>query len=712
MANGPLPGLLVAAAVAAMTSGSLIAAELTVKSGREGAPACAGTAVLEPLCDGAACPGAIELGLTAGKRPVDLAGAPRWRARIDSPDCWSAPVTIESTAVAAELVTWPLRHLTIAPTPPPGATLPAKIEGRVTAAAQGIDAPVSCIADGRKWTCPIPAIAVDLRLAADGFAPVYLWDIDDTETRRVTLARGASISGWVESANGPVAEAGVAIGKSAPQAATNSRGFFQLVGVQPGVSHSLTVKKAGRSTATVHDVKVEEGREQLLRDPIRLEELASLQISIVPPADPSGQPWSVRVARAIPMSSTFATVAAEQATLAGFWSRTGLETGTYSISITDGRGSLFERRQVEVTPGMPLLPFQISRIAVRGTVRAGESPLEAQVTFVRSGRRVKMPSDAEGMFRGVLPEAGEWDVEITPRAAFSVVKRTIDVARHDDGSEEVVEIELPAGRIEGSVVDEEGKPVLAVVNVRTDRIVAYGETDRTGRFALVGLKPNQVTVEAVTRDGASATVPYQVTGDESPRPLKIVLETRSVVEVRLVTPSGAPMPGAIVRQIIPPWHRRMETESGPDGRFNVQFTSSAPVVDVVVFAAGFPIKIARLSAAKSPVTIALSPSSARLKVKVRRAPPWPFLRTAGGSVLSLSALMVRIEPGGMPRGMVPGGFEAELEPGTYTVCAEEQVNAKCEVVALRPGAVMTVDGREWSPPIEGPPAGIAGTNGS
>lgn len=181
-----------------------------------------------------------------------------------------------------------------------------------------------------------------------------------------------------------------------------------------------------------------------------------------------------------------------------------------------------------------------------------------------------------------------------------------------------------------------------------------------------------------------------------------MLESQRRVDVRLVTATGAPIPGAIVRQLFPPWQRRVETETGPDGRFTVAFTRSTPVIDAVIFAAGFPVKIVAIAYSASPVTIVAGRTSSTLRVKVRRAPPWPFLRTPSGSFVSLSALMVSLDPTGPPRGMVPGGFETELEPGSYAVCFEAN-NAKCEAVTLQPGQKFVVDVRDWHPPLDGPP---------
>lgn len=698
MHSRALTRLLFAVVVGLSGAASAGAADLTIKTGREGAPPCDGSILVEPLCDGASCPAAIEIAPAAATRSLALPDTTKWRARLQSSNCWAAPV--DRITETNAMVLWPLRHLAFTVN-----NTPTALQARLTSAAASLNATVSCAQAQGKWNCPAPAATIDVRLEADGFAPVYLFGIaaEDNAPRRIALERGASISGWVESSKGPVANAKVTIKSLTREASTNNRGFFQIVGVQPGVGQTLTIKKQGLSTATVSDVVVEEVREHVLADPVQLAELASLQLSIMPPSDPAGKPWGIRLNRAVPHSNNYTTIATEQATLAGFWSKDDLESGPYSVVITDSRGSVFERRNVTVELGIGLLPFRIARVGVRGVVRAGEEPLEARLSFVRGGRRVGITSDQEGKFSGVLPEPGDWKIEITPRAAFSVTSREMDITPRGDASEAEIEIELPAGKVDGMVVDEHGKPVRAVVNIRRDRVVAYAETDPAGKFTAIGIEPASVFVEAVTPDGAVATaVPYEVTDDESPAPLRIVLESQKKVEIRLVTPTGAPIPGAIVRQLFPPWQRRIETETGPDGRFTVAFTQSPPVVDAVIFAAGFPVKIAPIAYSQSPVTIVVGRTSSTLNVKVRRAPPWPFLRTPAGSFLSLSTLMVSFDPVGPPRGMVPGGFESELEPGSYAICFEAN-NAKCEPVTLQPGQKSVVDVREWHPPLDGPP---------
>lgn len=706
-----MPGLstsaVLLAAVLLTTGGSLPAAELLITRASNDV-ACNGAIRFELACDTAPCGEPIELSPRPGRQPLSISPGARVSATLVSSNCWAAPSTWSALPETIEMVTWPAARLT--------GTIAGVVSGRMqttfrstSSLKPSIDATVPCtIADGR-WSCPAPAVPLDVRLQVDGFAPVYLWDVPVAAEQHVAFRRGASISGWVEGTEGPVADARVEIvtpRASAPRdtpasnltAVTNQRGFFQVVGLQPGLRHTLRARKDGFSESIVEDVTVDEEREHLLRSPVRLEALASLLIAITPPVGPDGKPWRVRLSRATPQSPAYAIVTAEPATLGGFWSKDDLHAGTYAVSILDSRDSVFERRDVEVKTGFDFLTFTISRVAVRGVLRAGDDPLAARLSFTRSGRRVNMTSDAEGSFRGMLPEAGEWKVEITPAAAFSVVTRSVDVVARDSGAGAEIEIELPGGRIEGIVVDESGRPMTASVDVRRERTIAYAETNAEGRFTLVGLEPQSVVVEAVTTSGESAAAPHD-TGSRTP--LRLVIERGKRIEIRLVTPSGAPVPGAIVRQIIPPSRRRKETVTGPDGKFTVTMTKAAPVTDLVIFAAGFPLRMLSLTTENAPSRIVVGGPASRLTVYVRRTPPWPKIRREDGSFFSLVELMFQGNPAGPPHGMIPGGFQAELEPGRYTVCPEARATEHCEARTLQPGAVVVLP-LPWGAPVEAP----------
>lgn len=448
-----LAPLLLAVAVGLSGAASAGAADLTIAAGREGAAACDGSIVVEPLCDGASCPAVIEVSPLPASRSLALDQTVQWRARLQSSNCWAAPA--DRITDANTIVLWPLRHLPFRVSSTLGG-----LNARLTSAASSLAATVACVQAQDQWSCPAPAATIDVRLEADGFAPVYLFDIaaDDNAPRQIALQLGASISGWVESSKGPVANAKVAIRSLAREVTTNDRGFFQLVGVQPGVGQTLTIAKQGLSTATVSEVVVEEAREHVLADRVQLAELASLQLSIMPPSDPAGKPWGIRLNRAVAHSNHYTTIAAEQATLAGFWSKDDLESGPYSVVITDSRGSVFERRNVTVEPGIGVLPFRIARVGVRGVVRAGEEPLEARLSFVRGGRRVRITTDEDGTFAGVLPEPGQWKIEVTPRAAFSVTSREMDITPRGDAAEAEIEIELPRGESRASSSTKTASP--------------------------------------------------------------------------------------------------------------------------------------------------------------------------------------------------------------------------------------------------------------
>lgn len=691
--------------------------DVVITPARPDAVPCEGSLRFEPLCDGAPCGGVAEIPARPGKQTVEVPpGAIRWTLR--SANCWAPPAAWESHPAVVEVVTWPLAKLSGSVAVQDAAAAVDSLNARLQPApgiAPTFAAEIACpVANGR-WRCDTPAVPLDLRFSADGFVPAYLWDVSQGATPEIVLRRGTSISGWVESADGkPLAGAAVEVSRARQpgqraagatfRAVTNGRGFFQVVGAEPGPSYSVTARGDGFSRGSGGEVRVEPEKEFVLAAPIRLEPLASVEIAITPQLDPDGKPWTVQLSRAAP--DGYVRVVDEPATFGGVWSKDGIDAGRYAASIVDSRGSTFERREIEIRPGSSdILRFQVSSVAVRGTVETGDEPLAARLAFIRAGRRIEITSDHEGVFRGVLPEAGEWSVEIRPISASSVLTRAVEVVVDDGTAEARVDIRLPGGRIHGRVVDEHGEPVEAMVNVHADKRIAYANTDGEGKFALVGLEPQTVMLEAVTERGDAAVVVHEIAPKGTP--VRIVLDRGRRVDVRVVTTRGLPVPGAIVRQIIPPWRRRIETVTGPDGKFTITATKAVPVVDIVIFAAGYPLKIVSLTTASLPSEVVIGGQSARLRVYVRRTPPWPRIKRDDGGFFSLYEMMFKLDPVGMPRGMIPGGFEAELETGTYTICPEARITETCEVRTLVPGAA-TVVALPWGEPVAAPGGSISG----
>lgn len=693
---------------------------------------CHATLVATPVCEGeGACGEAVRVEMRVpGTALLDLAPALDWTLRAESPSCWAPPARLEAFAAASavDMKFWRRATLTGALAFPDATRPPETVAMRLRAApssGQAMDVTQSCAVSGGKWRCDVPAMALDLRLHASGFVPHYAWDVrpvagESRDLGTFRLVRGASVSGWVVA---PAGGRGVATVELLPDAiasddpdrgraamrtamaSTTERGFFQISGVPRG-TYTVRARRKGWSPSRAVPVRLEEAEEVGVDPPLELLPLATLDLTIDPGLDPEGEPWTVTLSRAVPLSHAYAVVIKEAATPGGLWISRDLEADVYQLSVSDARGSVFDRRQLDLAAqGAGTIAIRIERVAVRGTVTAGEEPLAATLSFTSGEARVRMQANEEGKFEGVLPDEGKWEVEVRPAEAWMVIRHgMVDVQRRDGAPAAELSIELPDGRIRGSVVDEDGKPVRARVKVRRKRGVdVYTETDGRGEFRFLALQPGPAVIEAEAADGVSAFMSHEVASSTLQPPLRIVVERSRPVRGRLVTRAGHPVPGAVVHYYVPPFFRRVEAVSGPDGQFSFAVAKQVARVDLVIFAPRFPTKIASVPAGgNGPVDIGMDASAGFVKVLVRSAPPWPFIRRDDSGFVSVGALVHAADPVAMPHGLTGYGFGGELESGNYTVCPAPAMSDRCITRFVPPGGTTTFDARPWTAPAEAP----------
>lgn len=123
-----------------------------------------------------------------------------------------------------------------------------------------------------------PAGALDFRIAAEGWAPAYLFDVearqDEVILPRTKLVRGSSFSVFAVDGETGAAVPGVAVALRLPDAefdderarrlrhsgTTNNRGFVQLQGIPSGI-YDLVLTSEGRPPTPVSDIELTDGAE-------------------------------------------------------------------------------------------------------------------------------------------------------------------------------------------------------------------------------------------------------------------------------------------------------------------------------------------------------------------------------------------------------------------------------------------------------------------
>ena len=653
-----------------------------------------------------------------------------WEIRIDGSGCWASPIIVAAgnEGETKTSFVWPSATIDGDFAVPKGIEAPKEFHVTVqtdashNAVSSIAETPLDCTLETRHWRCSLPATAVDVRFAAEGFVPRYLWGLHAAPGEKkivdVPLTRGASVSGRVALADrkAPLGDIAIELRPTGFVATPaderrittrtrtvkiNSRGFFQFSAVGEGIYDVVATKK-GWSPAT-RQVRVGGARESdagvLLLPP-----LARAEVIIDPPLDPKGGRWRVVLNRdAIPMRPP-AAVAEGPATAAGTWTRDGIEAGKYRLELYDGDGAAYEHLLVSVQPNGPPLRLQMDAIVVRGMVRAGHEPLPATLHFVnrRGPGDLTLVSREDGTFAGTFPAAGKYDIEITPETSEQHLRTQVEVEPSSEGVVHL-DIDLPGGVIHGNVVDESGAPATGVVQLyhRNGGRATSVSTAGDGTFRLIAVQPGDAVLNARSRSvGDSGPVPYRVSED-SAEPVTLTLHPRRTVTMWIAAPSGQPIAGAVIRfsnRFY--WH---EEVTGPGGDATFSVPRGIDTIDVIIAAAGFPLRLMTLAMTPDMDVnpqVALGSTASRLVLGIGSSPPWPALAPANTSVGLHWLPEFFASPAGGPHSpnRTARGFEFDLDPGTYTLCPTLQISTQCIQRTLAPGSETSVDVTAWSTP--------------
>jgi hypothetical protein len=570
--------------------------------------------------------------------------------------------------------------------------------------------PAPCRIDASgKWHAEVPAgVALDLRLQLRGFAPLYWFASvfsargeNDLGVQR--LQRGGSVSGYVRSESGaplegadvaaiPVAPSGEDARVRSLHAKSDKRGFFQIPALAEGTWH-LESAMAGRGTADGGLVDIREGDETALDRPLVQRSLQAIDVYVTPAVDRGGNPWHlVLTKRLSPASRASRTAAEGDGGANGFWRAERLEPGEYTLVVRAKDGGIRKRETVLLDQGTRVVSLQLDDVAVRGKVSAGSSATAMQITFVDDdGATVPAAADEEGEYSVSLPHEGTWHVEVgsdKPRMRlFRLMKA--EVKRRDGEEFARVDIELPAGRVAGTVTDASGKPSDAIVVVHRGHEMVAQVFAEGGTFDIAGVREGTAQIDARTPTSQSELLTIDVTEKTE---VALVLRSQETMRGAVVTRDGNPIAGVILRAASSGFDGIASAVTGSSGKFELALPSTRAAITVIVLAPGHPIRMIQVPAGYSfaePVRVVAAPIGGRLRVRFPGAPPWPVIRSSGEPV-SLSLLLYPPNAAGYPGGLSDEGFAAEVEPGQYTVCIQRPA-AACGTRTVVPGGDVLID---------------------
>jgi hypothetical protein len=666
--------------------------------------------------------------LRSGSAESEFSLAPElsWEITIEGRGCWAAPLVIAAGNNGETRTTfvWPAAviggHLVVQR----GESAPKELRASVQADTGAVDTsipetPLRCIVDGTHWQCTLPSTKADLRFAAHGFVPRYIWGLEVApgvqRTLDLALVRGSSVSGRVTFAIGRADVESVTVSLR-PVAAVNSmaderrliarsrtakpnpRGFFQFSDVADGM-YEVIAAKTGWSRA-VRQIRIG-GATESDAGVLTLPPLVRTEVIIDPPLDTKGRAWRIVLNRDEPAMQPRPPVADKQAGANGEWTQNGVEAGTYKLDVYDGGGVAYEHLIVHIKPNDAPLRFHMDAISVRGTLRLGDDGLAAVMRFtnLRGSGEVELVSEDDGVFVGTFPALGRYDLDVAPRGSAQHLNKLVDVRENGDGVVNL-DIRLPNGVVHGTVVDESGTPVSGTVHLHRSgsRPITTTSGD-DGSFRIIGVEHGDVVLNARSRRfGDSGPVSHDV-GDATSEPVTLTLHARREVTLWIVSSSGQPVSGAVIRFINRfDWH---EEVTGPGGDAHWELPRGFDSIDVIICAAAFPIRIVKLPITAEMDTnpqLVLGNVAAKLIVNVGNAPPWPAMRRDGANVDLHWLPDFFSSPMGGPSfaNKTSRGFEFDVDPGSYTFCQNLDRSSKCMQKVLPPGTETVVDLSSWT----------------
>jgi hypothetical protein len=477
--------------------------------------------------------------MTTGEtEAIALSAGGLWSLRANAEGYWSPEVfvTAGETVEPVVLPLYPTGEVRVpielgaledGPTAIEARFEPAPPRGASDDGAQGR---VECPVEQRVARCRVPSGTMDLRFSAPPWSPNYRFGVvvDPQAVSAVEpmeLIRGASISGWVAREDGDDIPEGATVEldlaglgeETAPPGSrlelvrqrveVGERGFFQFLGVRPGV-YDLTARAGGFAPGRLIRVEARPDLESSLADPLVLARPVELRLTLDPPTDPWGEPWRVRWSHLSANGERIHSFDDAEVPSDGILTREGLAPGSYRIAF-DGQGeSRWLEREIDLHAGATDHFLSIPLVEIEGSVTRGDEPVSGRLWFGGHDgyRRIPIDIDEDGEFAGYLPEAGRWPVEwLSPGSEDSVALRPVEVP---DESRARIDLEIPDTELIGEVVDADGRPAagatVRAVGVRGEddaSIQAEASADDEGRFRITGLEAGTYGVGARSGGG-------------------------------------------------------------------------------------------------------------------------------------------------------------------------------------------------------------------
>lgn len=351
----------------------------------------------------------------------------------------------------------------------------------------------------------------------------------------------------------------------------------------------------------------------------------------------------------------------------GEWIWRNLPAGSYELQIGDRFGNRLGRESVEFF-GNDRVVVELDAVPLEGEVRQGSEPLgNAMVWFggAWGAERAALRSREDGRFDGWLPRSGHWFVEVSPAPSHcdpcegewdtadwggftphplrevGVIRVEVD----DDGVARV-EIDLPAGGIEGRVFHSSpttglsehvsGANVSVMVPAddleqRDARLPSHWQatSDEDGYFSIAGVPEGEYEVRATGRSGSrelrSPWTPASVSKSGEMTAVNLHLEEQERITLSVFSSGGLPIDGAqVLARSVGAYRAVVGGNTRSDGATELWLPPAARQVEVLVRKRGMGMVAWRFDLEDGPIEIMLPDLHGSLRAPV----------TSSGTIIS------------------------------------------------------------------------------
>jgi hypothetical protein len=357
----------------------------------------------------------------------------------------------------------------------------------------------------------------------------------------------------------------------------------------------------------------------------------SLQILVVPPLDPAGNPWKVQLLeRREGKDEVFAD---EPAPVNRNLELKVIEKRSYLLRIRTGDGDIWftDSEPFEAGSEMPVRLLEPKAAKVRGLVTIGKRPLpKARLTFSTEAglESISLTSKEDGTFVGFLPRFGRWHVAAASESPHLHREVDVDVIHSDRGAELDVEVRLIPTGIEGEFVDVNGDRILKarlyLSGPQDDRRdepmdggtfrVEYLNAGVNHIYASSGYRDDDLKPHVLFSELQDVTVEGR-TAD--PAWLRIVLRRELGLRLRVVSPAGSAVSSARALVIggragagVP----MVAAQSRNDGRFSLRVLEGTSEACVLMTHESFSARLTRVQVTGDEQELPVSPLGGTLLV--------------------------------------------------------------------------------------------------